>query len=252
MLHQLRGNERIVTLFDEPVCELAQASIRIRHNLKEAGAFEWWRKRRSVLLLLLAVLLAWLLAVVWTAVIRVAILLSVLASLLLTVPLAMSMSLAMSLAMTLAMTLTLTMSLAMSLAMSTSLVMSLTVTVAPFGVGCPCAFRSRCARVIIEPIVSALCVVVSDVIAVEIVGVGCAFSETAGNPVLVTRVMCVRIVWVELPAAAATTAPTTASTSASPAAITRFALLLSCDLPPLVPFTRVGVLSFGVRLAKAR
>lgn len=234
MLHQLRGNERIVTLFDEPVCELAQASIRIRHNLKEAGAFEWWRKRRSVLLLLLAVLLAWLLAVVWTAVIRVAILLSVLASLLLTVPLAMSMS------------------LAMTLAMSTSLVMSLTVTVAPFGVGCPCAFRSRCARAIIEPIVSALCVVVSDVIAVEIVGVGCAFSETAGNPVLVTRVMCVRIVWVELPAAAATTAPTTASTSASPAAITRFALLLGCDLPPLVPFTRVGVLSFGVRLAKAR
>lgn len=234
MLHQLRGNERIVTLFDEPVCELAQASIRIRHNLKEAGAFERWRKRGSVLLLLLAVLLAWLLAVVWTAVIRVAILLSVLASLLLTVPLAMSMS------------------LAMTLAMSTSLVMSLTVTVAPFGVGCPCAFRSRCARAIIEPIVSALCVVVSDVIAVEIVGVGCAFSETAGNPVLVTRVMCVRIVWVELPAAAATTAPTTASTSASPAAITRFALLLGCDLPPLVPFTRVGVLSFGVRLAKAR
>ena len=234
MLNQLRGDERIVTLFDEPVCELAQASIRIRHNLKEAGAFEWWRKRGSVLLLLLAVLLAWLLAVVWTAVIRVAILLSVLASLLLTVPLAMSMS------------------LAMSLAMSTSLVMSLTVAVAPFGVGCPCAFRSRCARAIIEPIVSALCVVVSDVIAVEIVSVGCAFSETAGSPVLVTRVMCVRIVWVELPAAAATTAPTTASTSASPAAITRFALLLSCDLPPLVPFTRVGVLSFGVRLAKAR
>ncbi len=250
MLNQLRGDERIVTLFDEPVCELAQASIRIRHNLKEAGAFEWWRKRGSVLLLLLAVLLAWLLAVVWTAVIRVAILLSVLASLLLTVPLAMSMSLAMSLAMTL--TMSLAMSLAMSLVMSTSLVMSLTVAVAPFGVGCPCAFRSRCARAIIEPIVSALCVVVSDVIAVEIVSVGCAFSETAGSPVLVTRVMCVRIVWVELPAAAATTAPTTASTSASPAAITRFALLLGGDLPPLVPFIRAGVLSFGVRLAKAR